>query len=198
MQVRYEEKREGAIQERSVPAATLVIVSGLPGIGRGELAARLARERGWALFTKDAVTRSLAEVEVAHKMAAYTVMFGLAALNLSNGMSVVLDAAFSLPRTRTQARTVAQAHGASFAAIACLCSDTNRWQQQLAANPPPSEGWASPAFVSAEHIQKRYYPWRGPHLSLDMLGSLNDEYQRLTAYLDGARETEAGVGESDE
>ncbi len=124
MQTRYEEKVEESGEARPVPAATLVLMSGLPGTGRSELAAYLARERGWALFTKDAVTRSLAEVEIAHKLAAYTVMFSLAGLNLRNGLSVVLDASFSLPRTRTQARKVAQEHGASFAAIACVCSDS--------------------------------------------------------------------------
>lgn len=198
MQTRYEEKVEESGEARPVPAATLVLMSGLPGTGRSELAAYLARERGWALFTKDAVTRSLAEVEIAHKLAAYTVMFSLAGLNLRNGLSVVLDASFSLPRTRTQARKVAQEHGASFAAIACVCSDSGRWRQQLAMNPPPTEGWASPAFVSPEQIQKRYYPWRGPHLPLDTLGSLDENYQRLTAYLDGAREMAAGAGEADE
>lgn len=196
MQTIGERHVETAERQRPARVTTLVLMSGLPGTGRSELAARLARERGWALFTKETVTRSLAEVEIAHKLAAYTVMFGLAGLNLRNGMSVVLDAAFSLPRTRTQARKVAQAHGASFAAISCLCSDTDRWRQQLAVHPPPPEGWTSPAFVSPEYIQKRYYPWRGPHLPLDMLGSLDECYQRLMVYLDGARE--AGAGESDE
>jgi predicted kinase len=184
--------------ERPARIATLVLMRGLPGTGRGDLATRLAREHGWALLTKDAVTHSLAEVEVAHKLAAYTVMFGLAGLNLSNGMSVVLDAAFSLPRTRTQARKVAQAHGASFAAISCLCSDTDRWRRQLAMKPPPVEGWASPVFVSPEHIQKRYYPWRGPHLPLDIVGSLDGCYEQIIAYLDRVQAMDAETGEADE
>jgi len=45
------------------------------------------------------------------------------------------------------------------------------------------EGWASPAFVSPEHVQKRYYPFRGPHLLLDTVEPLDVCYERLIAYL---------------
>jgi molybdate/tungstate transport system substrate-binding protein len=163
--------------------ATLVLMSGMPGTGRRELAARLARERGWALLNKDVVTRALAEVGIADKLAAYTVIFRLAALNLGNGMSTVLDGSFSLPRTRTQARTVAETAGAAFVAVSCVCSDPARWQQRLASDPPVEEGWASPAFASPNSVQKRYYPFRGPHLLLDTVESLDACYARLLAYL---------------
>jgi predicted kinase len=175
--------REPVTTEHPAGTAMLVLMSGMPGTGRHELAARLARERGWTLLSKDIVTRSLAEVEIADKMAAYTVMFGLAALNLRNGMSTVLDGSFSLPRTRTQARTMAESAGASFAAVSCVCSDMEQWQQRLASDPPVAEGWASPAFISPEHIQKRYYSFRGPHLLLDTVASLDACYDRLIAYL---------------
>jgi hypothetical protein len=160
-------------------------MSGMPGTGRHELAARLARAHGWALLSKDVVTRSLAEVGVSEKLAAYTVMFGLAALNLRNGMSTVLDGSFSLPRTRTQARTMAEEAGAAFTAISCICSDTGVWQQRLVADPPMVEGWAPAAFVSPEHMQKRYYPFRGPHLLLDTVEPLDACYVQLVAYLLG-------------
>jgi hypothetical protein len=162
---------------------TLVLMSGMPGTGRHELAARLARAHGWALLGKDVITRSLAEVGVAEKLAAYTVMFGLAALNLRNGMSTVLDATFSLPRTRTQARTMAEEAGAAFLAVSCVCSDTDVWQQRLVADPPMVEGWAPSAFVSPEHMRKRYYPFRGRHLLLDSVEPLDTCYERLVAWL---------------
>src|SRR4051812_35168577 len=120
MQTMTDAHREPLTAESPARTAVLVLMSGMPGTGRNELASRLARERGWVLLSKDVVTRSLAEVGVAEKLAAYTVLFGLAALNLRNGVSTVLDAAFSLPRTRTQARTVAEAAGAAFTAISCV------------------------------------------------------------------------------
>ncbi len=161
---------------------TLILVSGLPGTQRTPLAARLARERGYALLAKDTITHSLASADVVGKFAAYTVMFGLAALNLGNGLSVVLDGSFSLPRTRTQARTVAEAHGATFVAVSCICSDTAQWQAALTAHPPQAEGWAAD-FTSIEKMQKRYYPWKGPHLLLDAVQSVDESYQTLLTYL---------------
>ncbi len=183
MHTRTDARPETMIAVNPTRTVTLVLMSGLPGTGRSALAARLAREHGWALLTKDVVTQSLAEVGIADKLAAYTVMFGLAALNLRNGMSTVLDAAFSLPRTRTQARTVAAGTGAAFTAISCVCSDPEQWQQRFTVEPPVAEGWASSAFASPEQVQKRYYPFRGPHLLLDTVEPLDACYERLIAYL---------------
>lgn len=161
----------------------LMLFSGLSGTDRDTLAARLSRERGWALLAKDSITRSLAQVDIADKFAAYTIMFGLAALNLRNDTPVVLDAPFSLPRTRTQARKVAEEHDATLLAISCICSDSARWEASLALNPPQSEGWASESFTSAEKMRQRYYPWRTPHLLLDAVNGADENYRALLTYL---------------
>ncbi len=161
----------------------LVLFSGLPGTDRDTLAARLARERSWTLLTKDSITRSLAHVDIADKFAAYTIMFGLAALNLHNGAPVVLDAPFSLPRTRTQARKVTAEHDATFLAISCICSDSARWEASLAITPPQPEGWASESFTSAEKMRQRYYPWRTPHLLLDAVNGADENHRALLTHL---------------
>jgi len=167
--------------------ATLVVIGGLPGTGKSTLGYRLARERGWALLSKDQINRSMVQVDVVDFWVGYEVMFGLARLNLRNGVSVVLDAVFRLERLRAQAARVAEECAAAFASVECSCSDGDTWQERVASRPAMVDGWTPVDWEGIQRIQKRYAAWQPPFLALDATDPLETNYRRLIEHLDGER-----------
>lgn len=173
--------------------ATLVVVGGLPGTGKSALTYRLARERGWALLSKDQIDRSLELVEMTNFWAGYEVLFGLARLNLQNNVSVVLDAVFRLERLRVRAREIAEGCGATLATVVCSCSDEAIWQERIATRPAMVEGWTPVDWERIQRMKKRYTEWVGPHLALDAMELPDANYARMVEYLDSFQQHEGAA-----
>jgi len=163
----------------------LVLFSGPPGMGKSALSYRLSRETGWAVLSKDGVDQGLKVCPACPPVAGYDVMFSLAALNLGNGASVILDAVFGLPDFRRRAIDLAARYGARFHAIACFCSDHELWRRRVESRPEAVRGWTPADWAEAERVAGYYQPWTSPHLTLDAAWPFEHNVALLLAAIRG-------------
>lgn len=163
---------------------SLVVFSGLPGTGKSTLSSRLAKEKGWALISKDQIDRSLEREKVVAPVASYHVMLGLAKLNLVHGVSVVLDAAFSRGGYRQEAFEIAEQAGADFKAIYSICSDKELLKKRVESRPEMVEGWTPADWKEVERVDSYFEDWILPHLQLDCVNPIEENYKNLLSYID--------------
>ena len=85
-----------------MPPQVLLLLKGHPGVGKSEIAERIAREMHWALADKDFARDAGASNELS-----YDIMLRFAERQLSVGLSCVLDSPFAqLLALRSQAATL--------------------------------------------------------------------------------------------
>jgi uncharacterized protein len=114
----------------------LVVMTGLSGTGKSTVARRLAGSFGARLFTSDIVRKDLAGIAGAAPAAweegiyrpkwttaTYDRLFVLAESSLSNGGSVVLDAAFLNADQRVRAADVANRAGTRLMLVETICDE---------------------------------------------------------------------------
>ncbi len=163
--------------------ATLVLFSGVPGVGKSTLSYRLATETGWALIPRDQIDRSLEQEQVFNGRASYEVMFGLARLNLQRNVSVILDAVFTVAPLRETAMAIAHETHARFFAIVSTCSDLATWERRVANRPAVVDGWTPANWEEVQRVQTRFQPWQSPHLLVDAIRPIEENYSTLLDYI---------------
>ena len=144
----------------------LVILSGLPGVGKSSVARAFARMTGAVYLRIDTIETALRQSVLKIDQAAdagYQVGYGLAADNLAHGLSVVADSVNSIALTRDAWR--AAAGEARWLDVEIVCSDAaehrRRVETRRAANPRPGiPDWAAVA-------RRHYAPWDRDRLVLD-------------------------------
>lgn len=113
----------------------IVIVSGLPGVGKSTVARRIADRIDASVVQTDAVRKSLFEhptYSSQETTETYSRMFQMAESYLEAGSSVVLDATFSRGEMRDWARDLAARHCASYRLVLVTAPDS-RVRQRLSA-----------------------------------------------------------------
>lgn len=105
----------------------LILVGGMVGTGKSNLAAKLADSTGLTLLVSDRIRKTNAGLPLAIRPAdtirkdlyspemsqlTYDTLFNKAGIELANARSVILDATFSKKRLREQARNLALKHNA--------------------------------------------------------------------------------------
>src|SRR5215831_15428612 len=105
---------------------TLVIFSGLPGVGKSSIARELAREIDAVYLRIDSIEQSLrdssAPIEPMHD-AGYRVAYAMAEDNLALGLTVVADCVNPISITRDAWREIADRAGVRILDIEIRCSD---------------------------------------------------------------------------
>jgi predicted kinase len=136
----------------------LFIFGGLPGVGKSELAAHLARQRSAVYLRIDTIEQAMrAGGLTLSGPEGYRVAYGLAEDNLRLGRSVVADSVNPLPITRQAWRDVAERAGVPVCQIEVICSDPAEHRCRVEGRTAAIPGLILPTWQ--EVVEREYHPW---------------------------------------
>ncbi len=164
--------------------AVLVLMTGLPATGKSTIAEAVARALPAAWLSADPVDAALVRgglrPEQRPDIAGYEAMKALADLQLSAGLSVVVDAVNPFAFVRDAYADIAARHAATLIVLVTECSDRalHRARVETRAKQPWSE---------VERQQGYWEPYEGEALRLDAAEDAAANTQRAVAYVLGQR-----------
>ncbi len=163
----------------------LLLVIGLPGVGKTTVARECADRLDARLIRTDAVRTdcfSDPQYTAAERRAVYDEVFGRARDAVDCGRSVVLDGTFRRRADRERAVTLAAATDATLGLVAVECEESVV-ESRIAAR----EDDASDADIQVYHeFRDRFEPLRLPHVTVDNSGTVAATRSQVAALLDGA------------
>lgn len=145
--------------------AMLIILSGLPGVGK----TTIARELVWgavALHLRiDTIEQALRAAGLEVKDEGYRVAYGVAEDNLRLGHVVIADSVNPWPLTREAWRSVAERAGVPSLDVEVICSDPFEHRRRVESRLPDIIGQRLPTWQ--EVLARDYHPWDREHLMID-------------------------------
>lgn len=172
-------------------AVVLTVVGGLPGSGKSTLSGALADRLGVTLLSSDRTRKELAGIPAERSAAAgygeglytpewtaktYATLLDRAAVLLSAGESVVLDATWSDTAQREAAQRVAERAGADLVALRCHVPDDVSAERLSTRAPGPSD--ADPGIAAAIAAREPAWP---EAVAVDTSGPLESAVARALA-----------------
>jgi predicted kinase len=143
----------------------LIILSGLPGVGKTTIAHELARQIGAVHIRIDSIEQALCESGGMSQPVGdlgYRVGYALAADNLLAGLTVIADSVNPLAITRDAWLAVAHRASVPAAEVEIVCSDLREHQHRV-----ETRG-CGPSW--REVAGRLYEPWRREHMVIDTAG----------------------------
>jgi predicted kinase len=154
----------------------LIILGGLPSVGKTTISRKLAEAIGAIHLRIDtietAITNSNLMVEKPGN-AGYFVAYGLAKDNLLIGHTVIADSVNPIKLTREAWRDVAKLASTEFVEIEIICSDIKEHQRRAETRTADIEGHTLPTWE--EIISRKYEDWDIQGITLDTAISTIDE-----------------------
>lgn len=159
----------------------LVILAGLPGVGKTtiarEVAPRLVAIHLRIDSIETAIRRSQHHSAVPMDDAGYQVGYAVAEDNLRLGHTVIADCVNPWPETRSAWSAVAERAGVRAVTIEFICSDPYEHEQRVSGRPSDIPG-ARP--VTWQQVLARdYRPWTTDRIVIDTAGKTPDQCAEL-------------------
>ena len=166
----------------------LVVVSGLPAVGKSELADALGQRLGAAVLSVDPIEAAMWRCGIAPSfetgVAAYEVVAVLAEHQLRLGLTVIADAVSSLEVARDMWREAASRTGAAMRVIEVVCSDEGTHRERLARRVRDIDGFPEPSWEDVVRRRDGWEPWGDEHLVVDSVRELEESVVEALAYVD--------------
>lgn len=171
--------------------------SGLPGTGKSALADATGRRLGIPVFAADWLLGSLTPFGGRHLDGLLDIgtemLTTLAFRQLTLGQSAILDHPAENPADRTRWRTLAEAAGAEFRVVVCVCSDQPLHRSRLERRERGIPGWHQGGNWS--NVQRRlaeFPPWTAADapaasdvLTVDAVRPLEENLAAVLDYVAG-------------
>lgn len=156
----------------------LVVLSGLPGVGKTTLARRLAAAVAGTLLRIDTIEQTLRNAGTTIEHEGYSVAYAVAEDNLRLGGVVIADCVNPWPVTRDAWQTVATRAAVRIVNVEVICSDRDEHRRRVESRTPDLAGHQLPTW--ADVVARDYRPWTADRLVLDTASlSVEENVQRL-------------------
>lgn len=143
----------------------LIVMSGLPGVGKTAISRELAIAMGAVHLRIDSIEQALRSAGWRVEGEGYAVAYALAADNLALGRTVIADCVNPWPLTRAAWRAVAERSGVRAVEIEVVCSDPVEHRRRVEQRQPDIDGHQLPSWQDV--VERDYRPWDEPRLVLD-------------------------------
>jgi predicted kinase len=143
----------------------LVVLSGLPGVGKTTIARELARATGAVHVRIDAIEQALRNAGREVQGEGYAVAYAVAEDNLRLGRLVVADCVNPWPLTRREWRSVADRAGVRAVDVELVCSDADEHRRRVESRSADITGHRLPTWP--EVVGHDYRSWDGERLVID-------------------------------
>lgn len=165
----------------------LVVLSGLPGTGKSEVAEAIGARLRAPVFSKDWVEAPLLQSGLVPReqlgALGYDLLTALANRQLMLRQSVVLDSVASTESIRSRWRDLARTHSAGWYVIECVCSDSDTHRSRMDGRRRGIPGWPELTWGEVERVRGYFVPWTESRLTLDAVHPLTDNVMRALEYV---------------
>jgi predicted kinase len=149
----------------------LIIIGGLPGVGKTVIARELARLIGAVYLRVDSIEQAIRSSGVLSQPvidAGYRVAYAVAEDNLRNGRTVVVDSVNPLNLTRDAWVGVANRVQVRALEVEVICSDVDEHRRRVETRIADIPGLKLPTWE--EVAGREYHSWNREHLLIDTAG----------------------------
>ena len=143
----------------------LIVISGLPGVGKTALSRALAPTIGAVHLRIDSIEQALRAHGIRVEGEGYAVAYAVAGDNLVLGRTVIADCVNPWPLTRAAWRAVADHAGVRAVEVELVCSDPIEHRRRVEARAADINGHRLPTWQDV--VERDYRPWDTPHLVVD-------------------------------
>jgi predicted kinase len=159
----------------------LIILGGLPGVGKTTIARELARELGAVHVRLDSIEQAIRDAGGVVEDVGYRVGYAVAADNLRLGRTVVADSVNPWPLTRAAWREVASRAGVPAVEVEITCSSVEAHRRRVETRIADVDGLRLPTWQQV--LDRDYRPWANPDIVID---TTEDNVQRSVASIKAA------------
>jgi predicted kinase len=165
----------------------LIVVSGLPGVGKTAVATAVAARLNGVHLSVDPVEDAMLRCDLPAGwnvgVAAYEAVRTMAESNLALGSVVVVDAVNDSEAARDTWRTAASNNEASLTFVVLTCSNLDEHRSRLEARSRAFAWLPEPTWSQVVNRSRDYAPWNCEHLDIDTCAaSVTDVRDRICAY----------------
>jgi len=146
----------------------LIVLSGLPGVGKTAIARELASQIGAVHLRIDSIEKALRVFGIdSHSMrdAGYRVAYAVAEDNLRIGRTVIADSVNPIPLTRDAWLEVAARAQTGVIEIEVKCSDSSEHRRRVETRVADIPELTPPTWE--EVVAREYHPWDREHLVIE-------------------------------
>jgi predicted kinase len=143
----------------------LIVLSGLPGVGKTAISREVARATGAVHLRIDSIEQAMRAAGWHVEGEGYEVAHAVAEDNLALGRMVIADCVNPWPLTRDAWRSVAQRAGVRIVEVEVVCSDLTEHRRRVESRIADIQGHELPTWQDV--IARDYRPWSRARLIID-------------------------------
>ncbi|RKF18839.1 hypothetical protein DBZ36_10645 [Alginatibacterium sediminis] len=164
--------------------AQLIVIGGLPGVGKTTLARDLSKCLELPVFSKDELEAAVSRTGLASnkqmKGVGYELMDTIAQAHIDSCSSVIFDFIASENRI-TECWPSLRSMPVKY--IECICSDESKHQERILSRVRGIEGWYELSWEDIVQIKSIYSPYTSERLILDTVEDIDKNIKLALKYI---------------